>query len=120
MDGQRFDNFARRLGELRSRRDALKAAGSAAAAVFIGLGLEKSTLAQEFGTEDHCAAYGVGCTNRKQCCGYNRRRKREVVCGLSNAGPGNLCCGQTRASCFTDEDCCRNYFCSTAQECALI
>jgi hypothetical protein len=120
MDDQKFDNIARRLGGLRSRREALKAAGVAVAAVFTGLGLDQSTLAQEFGTENHCVAYGVGCTNKKQCCGYNRRRKNEVVCDLSNAGPGDLCCGQTRASCFTDEDCCRNYFCSSAQQCALV
>ena len=121
MDEQKFDNIARRLGRIRSRRDALKTAGfGTVAAIFTAFGLEQSALAQVVTIENHCLDRGVACDNKKQCCGFSKKRRKEIVCDLSNAGPGNRCCGKTRASCFSDDDCCALYFCNIGQECALI
>ena len=119
MDDRGFDNFARRLGGLGSRRSALKIAGcGAAAAVFAAFGLETSTLAQVT-AQNHCKALGVGCTRARQCCGW-RRKSKEIRCTASNAGTGQRCCGTTRASCLDDTDCCLNYFCNSLQECAFL
>jgi hypothetical protein len=115
MDEQRFDNIARRLGGLRTRRAALKTAGcGTAAAVFAVLGLENSALAQVT-TEDHCTVRTLACNRNKECCGYSRKRRREIVCKPSNAGPGDRCCGQRRASCRDDADCCLTFRCSTTE-----
>jgi len=120
MDDKSFDNIARRLGGLRSRRAALKTAGgAAAAAVFTAIGLENSALAQEVGIENHCLVPGAICQKKKDCCGAKRKSK-EIICNLSNAGSGNRCCGQRRASCLDNDDCCLNYFCNIQNECSLI
>jgi hypothetical protein len=118
MDDKSFDNIARRLGGLRSRRAALKTAGGAAAVVFTALGLETSALAQ-VSIENHCKVPGLSCNKKKQCCGAKKKSK-EIVCDLSNAGTGRRCCGRNRASCRDDNDCCLNYFCNIANECSLI
>jgi hypothetical protein len=117
MDGQRFDNIARRLGGPLSRRFALKVAGGgAAAAVFAALGLESSVLAGQVGTENHCLVRGERCTKKKQCCGA-RRKSKEIVCKISPAGEGTRCCGQKNASCLDDNDCCDLYFCNQELKC---
>ena len=119
MDEKSFDNIARRMGGLRSRRSALRTAGcGAAAAVFTALGLEKSALAQVT-IENHCLVRRAICQRNKDCCGF-RRRSREIVCDLSNAGSGDRCCGRRSASCLADNDCCLNYFCNIQNECSLI
>jgi hypothetical protein len=121
MDEQRFDNIARRLGGIRSRRDALRTAGfGTVAAVFTALGLKNSALAQDVGIENHCITLGLRCENKKDCCGFSRKRRREIVCKLSNAGSGDRCCGQEKASCVDNFDCCLNYFCNINNECGLI
>jgi hypothetical protein len=119
MDEQRFDNIARRLGGLRSRRDALKTVGCGAAAVFTALGLENSALAQEVGAENHCQVRGGPCLKKKECCGA-RRKSNEIVCKTSTAGPGTRCCGQKTAFCQDDTDCCQLFFCNSNFKCALI
>ena len=120
MDEKGFDNIARRIGGLRTRRDALKTAGcGAAVAVFAALGLENSALARRVGTENHCRALGTPCTRARQCCGW-RYKSPEIRCKDSNAGSGNRCCGQTSASCLDDTDCCLNYFCNAQEECVHI
>src|SRR5215212_3656569 len=91
MDDTSFDNIARRLGGLRSRRAALKTAGGAAAVVFTALGLETSARAQ-VSIENHCKVPGLSCNKKKQCCGAKKKSK-EIVCDLSNAGTGPRCCG---------------------------
>src|SRR5829696_5498491 len=70
MDDKTFDNIARRLGGLRSRRAALKTAGSAAAfAVFTALGRETPALADDgVGIENHCLVRGAICQKKKDCC----------------------------------------------------
>jgi hypothetical protein len=118
MDDQGFDNLARRLGGLRSRRSALKSAGcGTVAAVFAALGLEQSALAQAT-IENHCVVRREPCVRKLDCCGA-RRRSKEIVCDLSNAGSGIRCCGRNRASCFDDTDCCATFACNTAQRCAI-
>jgi hypothetical protein len=115
MDEQRFDNIARRLGRIRSRRDALKTAGlGTVAAAFTAFGLEKSALAQVVTIENHCRVRGAPCpdNNKKKCCGYTKKHKKEIVCGPSTEGPGPRCCGQKNASCVDDTDCCLTYRCS--------
>ena len=87
MDDQGFDNIARRLGGLRSRRSALKTAGcGTAAAVFAALGLEKSALAQVT-IQNHCLVRGSACQRARECCGW-WRKSREILCRTSTAGPG--------------------------------
>jgi hypothetical protein len=118
MDEQRFDNVARRLGGLRSRRDALKTAGCGAVAVLAAFGLENSALAQQLSVADTCLAPGVPCQKSRQCCGF-RRQSKKIRCKLSNAGTGNRCCGQRGASCFDDNDCCLNNFCNLENKCVI-
>jgi hypothetical protein len=123
MDDKTFDNIARRLGGLRSRREALKTAGGVAAAVFTAVGLENSALAEEVvGIENHCKARRVTCEKPKECCGYRRKRKREIVCKpITGLGGGDRCCGQNKASCFADDDCCQLYECNqNTLQCQLI
>jgi hypothetical protein len=116
MDDKGFDNIARRLGGLQSRRSALKTAGcGTAAAIFAALGLENSALAQ-IGIQNHCLVRGRECFRARDCCGW-RRRTKEIVCRASNAGPGDRCCGQARASCEDDTDCCALYTCNTSFRC---
>jgi hypothetical protein len=120
MDEQRFDNIARRLGGLRTRRAALRTAGfGTAAAFFTALGLEKSTLAQEVGVEDHCLVRRAICQKKKDCCGA-RRKSQEIVCDDSNAGAGKRCCGKNTASCTDDTDCCALFFCNGQLKCAHV
>src|SRR5215212_3561652 len=72
MDDKSFDNIARRLGGLRSRRAALKTAGgAAAAAIFTALGLQNSALAQgiQVTIEANCLVRGETCQKKKDCCG---------------------------------------------------
>jgi hypothetical protein len=118
MDELRFDNIARRLGGLRSRRGALKTAGCGAAALFTAFRLEKSAFSQVT-IENHCIARELSCEEKKKCCSFSRKRRKEIVCKLSNAGTGNRCCGQDRASCFDHDDCCLNYECNIGNECSL-
>jgi hypothetical protein len=120
MDDQGFDNIARRLGGLRTRRDALKTAGcGTAAAVFAALGLEKSALAQQVGIENHCLVRGERCDSKLECCGA-RRRSKEIVCKASNVDGADRCCGQAKASCLDDDDCCLAYTCNTNFRCVRI
>jgi hypothetical protein len=117
MDDQRFDNIARRLGGLRSRRSALKIAGSGAAAtLFAALGLETSARARGISTENHCLVRGQRCESKGQCCGAVRRSK-EIVCSTIAGMSGDRCCGKTTASCVDDDDCCELYFCNNQEEC---
>jgi hypothetical protein len=123
MDDKTFDNVARRLGGLRSRRAALKTAGGAvAAAVFTALGRENSALAEDgVSIENHCKARRVTCEKPKECCGYRRKRKHEIVCKPIPGLSGTRCCGQNKASCFADDDCCQLYECNqNTLECQLI
>jgi hypothetical protein len=111
MDEKGFDNIARRVGGLRTRRDALKAAGcGTAAAIFAALGLENSALAQVT-VQNHCRALGTPCTKASQCCGF-RRRSTEIRCKPITGRSGTRCCGQARASCDTTDDCCELYECN--------
>lgn len=113
MDDRGFDNIARRLGAIQSRRSAFKIAGSGAAgAVLAALGLESSALAGDLGATNHCLVRGSSCEKRKQCCGYRRKSRREIVCKSSSAGPGLRCCGQSKASCVDTTDCCDLYECN--------
>ena len=117
MDDITFDNIARRLGGLRSRRAALKTAGgAAAAAVFTAIGLENSALAQEVGIENHCLVRGATCQKKKDCCGAKGNSK-EIVCKTITGLQDNRCCGQQKASCLTDEHCCALYTCNTQGKC---
>jgi len=124
MDDRGFDNIARRVGELRSRRAALKIAGyGTVAAVFAALGLENSALAEGVvGIENHCKTRRVTCEKPKECCGYRRKSKREIVCKPITGLPGGpRCCGQNKASCFDDDDCCQLYECNqNTLQCQLI
>jgi hypothetical protein len=121
MDEQRFDNIARSLAILRSRRGALKTAGfGTVAAVFSSLGPQKSALA-DFNTEHHCKEPGVPCGKKTECCGFTRKRPKETVCKPITGLDGPRCCGQARASCFEDQDCCQLYECNlNTFECQLI
>jgi hypothetical protein len=120
MDDKGFDNIARRLGGLQSRRSALKTAGcGAAAAVFAALGLENSTLAQVT-SQNHCLVRGRQCTRARECCGW-RRGSKEIVCKPISGMSGNRCCGQGRATCNDNSDCCQLYQCNLSRlECQLI
>ncbi len=122
MDDRSFDNIARRLAAPRSRRGALKTAGhSTVAAVFTALGLENSALAREVGTENHCIVRRGSCDQKKKCCGYSNNRKREIVCKPIPGFSGTRCCGQNKASCFDDTDCCQLYECNqNILQCQLI
>jgi hypothetical protein len=110
MDEKWFDNIARRVGGLRSRRDALKAAGGVAAAAFAALGLENSALAQ-VSTQDHCQVRGGTCITKRECCGW-RRRSREIVCRPITGLSGDRCCGTDTARCTDDLDCCELFECN--------
>jgi hypothetical protein len=118
MDDQKFDNIARRLGQLRSRRDALKIASCGTVAVFAALGLENSALAQVT-IENHCKAIGTSCTKKKQCCGA-RRSSKEIVCSSIAGRTGKFCCGQATASCEFDTQCCSLFRCNNEGECVRI
>ena len=112
MDEQRFDNIARRVGGLRTRRDALKTAGcGTAAAIFAALGLEKSALAQQVGIQDHCKTLQVQCDKARECCGF-RKGSTEIRCKNITGLSGERCCGQARASCNEDQDCCEDFECN--------
>src|SRR5215208_5092664 len=105
MDEQKFDNIARRLSVLRTRRGALKTAScGAAAAIFSALGLEKSALGQVT-IENHCVVRRGSCRRKLDCCGAKRNSK-EIACGLSNFDTGDRCCGRRSASCVDADDCC--------------
>jgi hypothetical protein len=118
MDDRGFDNIARRLGGLRSRRSALKTAGcGTAAAIFAAFGLENSALAQ-ITVERDCLVRGAQCQSARQCCGWKRNSK-EIRCKTSTAGDGTRCCGQKGASCLNDTHCCSLFFCNSAQRCQL-
>jgi hypothetical protein len=112
MDDRRFDNIARRVGGLRSRRSALKIAGSGtAAAVFAALGLENSARAGDLGVANHCVAQGANCSRKKDCCGA-RKRSKEIVCDIITGQEGRRCCGRRGASCGDDAQCCETFECN--------
>src|SRR5215213_4777724 len=123
MDDRGFDNIARRVGDLRSRRAALKIAGcGTVAAVFAALGLENSALAQDIqvGIEANCLVRGERCEKKKQCCG-GKKNSKEIVCKTSAAaGTGLRCCGQAKANCLNNSHCCDLYFCNAQNRCTHV
>ena len=111
MDDRGFDNIARRLGTLRSRRSALKTAGcGTVAAVFAALGLDNSALAQVT-TQDHCKTLQRPCDRARECCGF-RKGSSEIRCKTITGLSGERCCGQAKASCNEDRDCCQDFECN--------
>lgn len=79
MDGDRFDEVARWLGDRRSRRMALKAIAAAGFAAIVGARRGTEPVAA-----DHCTYVGCGCaTGARHACG------RGLVCCPSSPGmPG--------------------------------
>ena len=82
MDDTSFDNIARRLGGLRSRRAALKTAGGATvAAVLTAIGLENSALAQEVGIET--TAWFEGNMPEEERLLRRQAKSKEIICNTS-------------------------------------
>src|SRR5579884_596359 len=104
MDGDRFDNLAKRLASGRvSRRAITRALGGGAVGLLAGaLGRAGATAAQPA-----CRGAGHPCDGNQTCCAG-------LVCQASGPGaalrctacpPGTKACGTTCAACCADSDC---------------
>ena len=109
MDGQSFDTLVRRLGAARSRRQALVALGGSA---LVALGLREPATAQIDALG--CRSRLQHCESVDQCCG--EESPRDIDCNRVSRKcekniRGKRCCGDKRAKCADDCDCCRGLRC---------
>jgi hypothetical protein len=111
MENERFDAVVRCAATSTGRRRLLQAA----AAVGVGGLLTRAGMGEVMAA---CISRRSRCTTNKECsC-----KDRNVVCGrLSNkCNRGeNRCCGTSKASCSSDCDCCKGFYCKSSGICAL-
>ena len=122
VDGNRFDNLARNVGEQSSRRKMMKAAAGTTLAVFgmgtvgrVALGQGVSAEARGFRRDDcsnnaNICRQGLGCDPDTQTCEYLQTPSRRC---------GGKYRGKKGDDCESNSDCCRrkNLFCNDNEKC---
>lgn len=125
MDASRFDDLTRTIGEVTTRRGALRFLSGAA----LGLGMGAQG---PFASARACSLVGERCGKRKgRCCGDASCRKGRsgvgvCVCPQNRTNCGGYCvdirsnpnaCGVTCAQCPPETDCCNGVCCPEGQRC---
>lgn len=102
MDGNRFDDLARRFGSRLTRRDAVRGLVGGAVAVVAGTTLAASE------ADARCGGGGVRCNRDAACCSGTcawstiTRGRRKVRVGACTP----VSCLATATACTADQECC--------------
>ena len=110
VDDKMFDSLVKVTATSTGRRRLLQAAGAAG----IGSLLTRGMAGAEEVVTEACQNRGSNCNRNRQC---KCKGESNVICDPLSRGckSGQRCCGEAKATCDRDCDCCKGYQCNRNQ-----